>query len=1020
LIINFLRLVKVGEFTKIIIAVCSSSTPSSQHQSVKLVGSNLQVMQDQDISTYKKYDTTCATRRLGWLVSLMLCVCGAARAQPGGWLHLYGPQWFANQVVADGQGRYFVAGSNIESDGRRWAFVQRLNADGDTIWNLPVRPVSKATGLIFTDNNGALGVLTRTLGIDVDSIDYQQVSNIGTLSGAPFFVAERGKTLVFPPNELHATTVSGWVTANSPLGIEAGPTVVYDKTFLTLKYDTLHQASLFDMGLDPASGDRMLALWKQIPNVGYRPVIQRRTADGVVVWEQVLSKFEARYGRLVQTTTGDWVAYLRTANDGRLYRLKADDGQLLDTLQQSGIWGELGLLAADPAGSGYFLCDQTFAAPNRIQIQRFDADGLLIGMLEVAIPGYEDRSLFVRTCLPLAAGGFLLSGQISTDLSTGATQSFLAKIDAEGRIFRHILAVEAYDAAVDCAGTPSASGGIPYSKFVVQQVGQPDAALYVADAEGRIYRDANAGTYHVQSIMPNPTWAACTPINNVSVSGIPNDTTWLYVPMQPVTRCPYLTVDIGTPELRCGLNTYFVQYCNAGTGVATDAFLDVTVDDALSFGSSQQAYQAIDNQHIRFYLGDLEPGHCGTFSWSARLACAPDEPANTSRTHCVEAHIYPDTFCVVRPGWTGARLAVQGACVGDSLVRFIIRNIGNGPTSGAVEYIVIEDIVIRESGSSAWPPLGKLWLDAGDSIIVTVPANGHTWSIQVEQDSLYPGAPTTLSTVTGCGGESGLADFRVAYDDGDQPPSVAVECRQFGAAGKLAFPAGTDADNCLEPGREVEYVVVFRNESNVVANRVVIRDTLSQLFDLQSIVPGVTSHPARLDLESSARLIRWTLDSLYLLPASVSDSASIGFVRFRVRLPDSIASGTLLTNHAWVQFEGQAPIKTTSVVHTIQPVCLQKTPLIQPTAACLRAAPNPVFAGEQVRLLDTCSDYAVGLTAGTEVQITDAVGRVVVSAPRLEAGGRLVIPNWLTTGVYIIYLPATDNTPAVAVRLVVI
>jgi hypothetical protein len=958
---------------------------------------------------------TRATLRLGVLVGCgCLLLGGSVVGQSGGWLRLYGPQWIANQIVADSSGGYFVAGSNVEADGRRWAFVQHLDGRGDTLWSRAFRPTSKSTGLVWLPDTEQIGVLTRTFDIDSDSLHFQRFSTDGAPLGVADFVAVQGKTLAFPPNELHA-----WgqclTTANSPLGIDIGPVSVIDLC------DTLRatwpQATLLDFAVDAPTGEVLLLLWQQVAGLGFRNAVVRLDPTGQPRWVRTFRKFDGRFGRLTRLANGDWVTYQRTANDGRAYRLSATDGTVLDSLDNPSVWGELGLLAADPLGDGFFLCDQSFAQPNRVLLQRFDATGALRSVTQASIPGYEDRSLFVRTFLPLRNGHFLVSGQISTNSGNNEVQAFLAEMDETGAIFRHFLKIKTHDAGTDCTdATGAAEGaGIPYAKFQIKKNGAPDATLYVADATGRVHRAADAGTYVVTPLPPNPTWAACMATSEVTASGTPGDTTPLSVPMRPVTRCPYLTVDVGTPELRCGSNAYFLRYCNTGTGPAIGARVQVRLDEGFRFLNSPKPHQVFDNQFVEFALGDLAPGQCGELGWSAWLDCAPDEPANTRRTHCVEAHIFPDTFCVAQAGWSGARLAVRGACVGDSTLRFVIRNVGDGPTRGAVEYIVIEDIVIRSESSSAWPPFGQLSLAAGDSLVLSLPANGHTWSVRVRQDTLFPGTPTAIATVEACGGEEGAIDFRVTHDDGDQSPSVAVDCRQFGVAGKLAFPAGTATDQCLESGREVEYLLVFRNETAAPVRQVVIRDTLSQLLDLQTVAPGVSSHFFHFEMQSAARVLEWRFDSLNLPSAAVDDSAAVGFVKFRVRTLADVSEGTRLFNRAWVWLDARAPIRSEVVGHTIRSRCLAEAATTWPAAPCLGVAPNPVAAGEPLRFFDACAGPSEGLGGVHHVQLLDAWGREVLPPVRLDPTGRLRVPPDLPAGVYV----ARTLDAASAVRVVV-
>src|SRR5690606_15598980 len=183
-------------------------------------------------------------------------------------------------------------------------------------------------------------------------------------------------------------------------------------------------------------------------------------------------------------------------------------------------------------------------------------------------------------------------------------------------------------------------------------------------------------------------------------------------------NCPALTVDIGSPRLRrCFYNNLYVNYCNYGSATATDAYVEVELDTFLVYNFSSITPSEVNGSYMKFNVGDIPSGECGSFSINVYLKCS----ALLGQTHCNEVHIYPDTFCTENAQWSGALLITDAWCDGDS-VRLELKNAGNGNMLQSSNYIIVEDIIMYRAGS--------VQLDAGQSQIFSMPANGATWTIQ--------------------------------------------------------------------------------------------------------------------------------------------------------------------------------------------------------------------------------------------------------------------------------------------------
>ena len=423
------------------------------------------------------------------------------------------------------------------------------------------------------------------------------------------------------------------------------------------------------------------------------------------------------------------------------------------------------------------------------------------------------------------------------------------------------------------------------------------------------YFQRGNGEYQIIALPPNDYFLPCTS-NQLTINTVA-DTTELNFPVFTAVECPFLETDIGTPWLRrCFDNTYVVRYCNTGTAAAEGAFVRVKLDPFLSFVSASQPAVFEGNDTWRFDIGHIPMNDCGTFHLVAHLDC---DSTVLGQTHCVEAHIYPDSFCFAPPAWSGANVDVDGACQPDS-VRFVLRNTGTAATS-LLEYIVIEDNIINRQVPFQLP--------AGDSMRVNVPANGSTWRLEAEQEPGNPGNPMPSATVEACG-QNAEGEISIGFvpqfgeDDGD--PFVSVDCQisrgSYDPNDKQGWPLGYGPDHLIEPGQPLDYLIRFQNTGTDTAFTVVVVDTLAPWLDPVTVRPGASSHPYQFTL-SEMGILNFRFDQILLPDSNVNEVASHGFIKFRVQQRDSVPLGTVITNRAGIYFDFNPPIITNETRHQV-------------------------------------------------------------------------------------------------------
>ncbi|MBI1224984.1 MAG: T9SS type A sorting domain-containing protein [Bacteroidetes bacterium] len=474
----------------------------------------------------------------------------------------------------------------------------------------------------------------------------------------------------------------------------------------------------------------------------------------------------------------------------------------------------------------------------------------------------------------------------------------------------------------------------------VRAIGANETYYSIADADGQYSIYLPQGTYDVQVLPASPLWVACTPTYTSVVVG-PVPVGGLDFAEQALLECPAMEVEMSTGLLRrCFQNTYSVLYCNHGTAMANDAQVVVTLDSFFINVSSSAPFTTAPGNVYTFDVGDVAPNDCGWIPIDFELSC----DAELGQTHCSSAHIYPDTSCVPPlPLWSGADLQVTGECLGDSIV-FTVTNIGDDMPE-PVPYVIIEDIMIQMSGET-------LQLQQGESITVTVPANGSTWRFVANELAFNPYDNFASATVEGCGtNSSGGVSFGFVnlFPLPDGSPFEDMDCKEsigsFDPNDKVGLPLGVDAEHFIEQNQDLSYTIRFQNTGTDTAFNVVVLDQLPASLDPGTFRFLGSSHPCEYQLNGNG-YARFTFENIMLPDSNVNEVASHGFVKFAIAQKTDLPLGTQIENEAGIYFDFNDPVITNRTLHTVGKDFLMEVSATQTLVKGLEMEvyPNPTTA----------------------------------------------------------------------------
>ena len=377
--------------------------------------------------------------------------------------------------------------------------------------------------------------------------------------------------------------------------------------------------------------------------------------------------------------------------------------------------------------------------------------------------------------------------------------------------------------------------------------------------------------------------------------------------------CPIMSVFIATNEIRtCSDEQYVVNYCNIGGYTATDAYIEVTIDSALTVTGASVPWSTQIGNVYTFQLGDLLSNECGSLEIDFISPC--DDPLGT--TYCSEVYAYPDSTCnSPGPEWDGSEIEITAECIGDS-VRFNIKNIGDGDMLAPLGYIVIEDNVLLYTSP------GSFQLPSGESMPVSVPANGNFYRMSSEQAEGFPGLHTPVAWIEGCNSSGDLElGFVNQYPLGDNDSWEDIFCiesiNSYDPNDKNGFPRGVGEEHYIDQNVSLEYMIRFQNEGTAEALIVEIRDTLDiDILNPYSIRPGAASHPYTWDIEGNGVLV-FRFEDINLPYVDADEEGSKGFVQFKIDQRVDLPIGTEINNAAAIYFDYNPPVITNQTKHVI-------------------------------------------------------------------------------------------------------
>ena len=299
-----------------------------------------------------------------------------------------------------------------------------------------------------------------------------------------------------------------------------------------------------------------------------------------------------------------------------------------------------------------------------------------------------------------------------------------------------------------------------------------------------------------------------------------------------------------------------------------------------------------------------------------------------------------------------------------------------------------------------------LILTMNDSVRILNSASAYTQvngSYQFDVGVLSPGADTTITVLIQvgcdtlgtsycfdvvaqgdyghlCNSQSNTDNFCRTLGQPFDPNTMKVSSIQHPEKGLVPYLMISDSD-------ELNYMVTFQNTGNSPAHNVELRIPLSGRIDSNTLTPTIASYPYSWLVLNKTLVVDF--NGINLPDTSVSQSASEGYFKFRVKQAFGNLPGDSIVHNANIYFDQNAPISTNNAIAKIVADTVT-TGLNSLTSGSIQLYPNPAHSTVRVITQEI-----------SQIRITDITGKLILAEQLGSLHSTLNVGNW-ANGIYLI------------------
>lgn len=809
-----------------------------------------------------------------------------AFSQPGDFFYGDSGKDLIQQVVPAPDGNFFLLGSKQDSVNQIW--LMKVTPEADVLWEKtyesPVneyghRLIVMADGSMMilgqqyfdgtTDIGVALAIKTDANGTQIWKYLYTNSALYDAIPSGDNFL------LVGWKGNSGSAASRGLVISINSEGI-----MQWNQSFM------ISTNAIVKRIFPTADGNFLMVGRANATGAGYNGIFLRKIApDGTQIWrvthdtgfrEEPMFSSNSNFHGLpmgaVQLPDGSvWLT--NSYNDADLVMLHfSPEGALLEEkIYGNNIWREYPYdLQLLPDG-GWLIAGtaKKTAPPNQLNgfVMRTDVGGQELWRKYYGGETATDR-LFSGA--PMPDGQLLFSGMSNAPSGGGSghADGWLLKTEADGNVLPWVVNGKiVLDINSDCIanpGEPPAAGW-----FVLAENDSP--RLLMTDAEGYFQLNTGNQSTHFTVQAPHPNdWIICNNGQTVASSSANPAASLIFVAQQFNSECPLTEVSITQPDLvRCDTSRFFVTVANNGLGSSENLLLHLDLDPALTLISASEPF----SQNGTTLSIDLLPLE-GLKSKIVEIRVALKCHVQLGATHPVVATISPLAFA---PLFNTPRYTATGACDGN-FARFELSNLG-GSEGGTMPYFrVMADDLLAVDWTQVNLPEGA------PPHILSFPADGRTWRVEMGPFPGYPREHFPAATVEGCGtGINGLhsVSYMNVWRPTDPAPEISVmlPTNTTGVPNKIAEAVhGLGTYNLHADLGRLEFTARMPNPLPHPAQTVKFSLSLSPTLDIRTFRVLSSNTPATVSITEDST-INILMENLQLdTGATIASSVMVRFV----------------------------------------------------------------------------------------------------------------------------------------------
>lgn len=200
----------------------------------------------------------------------------------------------------------------------------------------------------------------------------------------------------------------------------------------------------------------------------------------------------------------------------------------------------------------------------------------------------------------------------------------------------------------------------------------------------------------------------------------------------------------------------------------------------------------------------------------------------------------------------------------------------------------------------------------------------------------------------------------------------------------------------FEVGDDLYYTIRFQNTGNANALTVRIEDVLDPQLNPATVRMISSSHDYI--LTRNQNFLEWTFNDIDLVPESVDELESIGYVYFKIKPFPGFTVGSVIPNTASIFFDTNPPI----ITNTFQTEFVDQLSVPSLEATHFQLYPNPVK--EMVYIQSTSTETL------SSIRLFNILGKEVLQLNNIQSNATQINLSGLPSGIYLMELTSESGT----------